>query len=52
MPKFISCGDVSWYMLLPFGVAIITSFHYLILQNLFQKGLRHQLFLYSGINFP
>lgn len=50
MPKFISCGDVSWYMLLPFGVAIITSFHYLILQNLFQKGLRHQLFLYSGIN--
>lgn len=50
MPKFVSCGEVSWYMLLPFAVAIITSLHYLILQNLFVNGLRHQLFLYSGIN--
>ena len=37
MPKFVSCGEVSWYMLLPFAVAIITSLHYLILKNLFEK---------------
>ena len=37
-------------MLLPLAAAIITFFHFLILQYLFQNGLRHQLFLYSGLN--
>ena len=50
MPKFISCGDISLYMLLPLAAAIITFFHFLILQYLFQNGLRHQLFLYSALN--
>ena len=48
--KLITCGDLSWFMLLPFVLAVGLFSNYVVLYFLFDCSFRAQLFIFAGIN--
>ena len=48
--KLLTCGDLSWFMLLPFVLAVGLFSNYVVLYFLFDYFFRAQLFIFAGIN--
>ena len=48
--KLLTCGDLSWFMLLPFVLAVGLFSNYVVLYFLFGYSFRAQLFIFAGIN--
>ena len=48
--KLLTCGDLSWFMLLPFVLAVGLFSNYVVLYFLFDYDFRAQLFIFAGIN--
>ena len=46
----ISCGEMSWFMLLPSILSFSIAINYIVIQQLFKENLWHQLFIFAASN--